>query len=87
MLKRLLARHVPRAIWDHPTRGFVLPLDRWIAGPLRDRVRKVVCEEGPAGLRVEAKRVVWSRFERNPSRMATRVWALFVLDEWCRRHL
>ena len=58
-----------------------------LAGPLRDRVRKTVCEEGPAGLRVEAKRAVWSRFERTPSRRATRVWALFVLDEWCRRHL
>ena len=46
-----------------------------------------MCEDGPAALRVEAKREVWARFERNPSRMATRVWALFVLDEWCRRHL
>ena len=59
-----------------------------LAGPLSDRApRKTVCEDGPAGLRVEAKRAVWSRFERNPARMATRVWALFVLDEWCRRHL
>ncbi|MCI0342702.1 MAG: asparagine synthase (glutamine-hydrolyzing) [Planctomycetales bacterium] len=86
LLRRALAPYLPKRLLHRPKKGFVLPLARWLQGPLGRIVEPVVCGEGPSGLRVDAKREVWSRFLRMPERMATRAWALFVLEEWCRRH-
>ncbi len=35
VLRKLLARHVPPAMFERPKRGFRGPLDRWLRGPLR----------------------------------------------------
>jgi asparagine synthase (glutamine-hydrolysing) len=34
-LKDLLARRVPRALWDRPKQGFGVPVGDWLRGPLR----------------------------------------------------
>jgi len=36
LLRRLAYRHIPREILDRPKRGFAVPIDRWLRGPLRD---------------------------------------------------
>jgi asparagine synthase (glutamine-hydrolysing) len=36
LLKRLLARYVPRALTDRPKTGFGIPIDAWLRGPLRE---------------------------------------------------
>lgn len=35
LLRKLLYRHVPRAIVDRPKQGFVVPIAQWLRGPLR----------------------------------------------------
>ncbi len=86
LLRRALAPYLPRRLLQRPKKGFVLPLARWLQGPLGRIVEPVVREAGPSGLRPDAKREVWDRFRQSPERLATRVWALYVLEEWCRRH-
>ena len=36
ILRDLLARYMPRELFERPKRGFTLPISRWLAGPLRD---------------------------------------------------
>lgn len=36
LLRQLLARHVPRNLFERPKQGFTLPLAQWLRGPLRD---------------------------------------------------
>jgi asparagine synthase (glutamine-hydrolysing) len=40
LLRRLAARYVPDEILDRPKQGFVVPMDRWLRGPLREWARE-----------------------------------------------
>ena len=35
LVRQLLARHVPRELWERPKMGFDPPLADWLRGPLR----------------------------------------------------
>jgi asparagine synthase (glutamine-hydrolysing) len=36
LFKELLARYIPRRLFDRPKKGFAVPIDSWIRGGLRD---------------------------------------------------
>lgn len=70
---------LPRAVWDRPKRGFVLPYDRWLREGL-----EIDDPEGPEiGLDPAAVRGVRSRFEAGIRH--ARWWSLVVLSAWARR--
>ena len=35
ILRRILDKHLPRALYDRPKQGFGLPIEEWYRGPLR----------------------------------------------------
>jgi len=35
IIRRILEKHLPRALFDRPKQGFAIPIDAWLRGPLR----------------------------------------------------
>jgi asparagine synthase (glutamine-hydrolysing) len=36
ILRQILDRHVPRALFDRPKQGFAMPIEHWLKGPLKE---------------------------------------------------
>jgi len=79
-----LARRVPRVLFDRPKKGFGVPLAKWLAGPLADRIADSMgtrvfreCSWLDRGT-VEA---VIQAFRSGRVEYAGAVWKLFVLSE------
>ncbi|GMV96851.1 MAG: asparagine synthase (glutamine-hydrolyzing) [Phycisphaerae bacterium] len=81
---------LPRVVYDRPKKGFVLPLGRWLQGGLRPRVEALLADADAvrsAGLDPAAVRVVVADCLGAGQRVYfTRLWALFVLVDWCARN-
>jgi asparagine synthase (glutamine-hydrolysing) len=80
---------LPPEILAQRKRTFTLPWDQWLRGPLRARVERSFGDLSPmlaACLRREGVREVWNAFLAGKTSWS-RPWSLYVLNEWCRRHL
>jgi asparagine synthase (glutamine-hydrolysing) len=70
-------------------RTFTLPWEEWLRGPLRKRLEASFAELAPglaAYLHDDGVREVWSAFLAGKTSWS-RPWSIYVMNEWCRRHL
>jgi len=72
-------------------RGFILPFHRWLAEPPGNTIVKETLNDESAaraaGLRPRSVHALWEAHRARPDRVPwSRVWAVFVLIDWCRRH-
>ena len=88
VLRNLLARRVPRRLFERPKSGFDVPLSSWLSGPLRERVSdslraRAFRECGWVEMRTV--RSVERDFLRGHVEHAGGVWKLFLLSEMLQR--
>jgi asparagine synthase (glutamine-hydrolysing) len=72
-----------------PKRGFALPLHRWLPGPLRATVSSCLDDRellDRAGLSRAAPRALASYLDEPTERMTYRVWSLYTLLAYVKRH-
>lgn len=90
LLVKALQGVIPEEIVHRPKKGFTLPFEHWLRGPLKAGVESALTQigEGPLGslLNPEAVRQVWTDFMGGRTSWS-RPWSLYVLDRWCRTNL
>ncbi|MGA9512838.1 MAG: asparagine synthase-related protein, partial [Pseudolabrys sp.] len=86
LLRRVLDKHLPRALVQRPKMGFSMPLANWLRGPLRDWAEDLLDPQhlGDTLLDIAKVRQLWS--EHNDGRdRANAIWTILMLEAWRRR--
>ena len=89
LLVEALEDLLPAAVVRQRKRTFTFPWERWLRGALGRQVAAGLADLAPAlepVLNGEAVRGVWRDFLLGRTGWS-RPWSLYVLNEWCRRHL
>lgn len=85
ILQDLLARHVPRALFERPKQGFNIPIEEWLRGPLRDWAEELLDarrlhDEG--FFRPQAVRRVWQEHVSGRRSHTFLLWSLITFQAW-----
>lgn len=85
LLRRVLSRYVPEALYERPKQGFNVPIGAWLKGPLRDWAeglldRPRIRNEGL--LDTEAVRACWQDHLSGRRDRAGELWAILMLEAW-----
>lgn len=90
LLKSLAMPNLDPAIFDRPKAGFVLPIEVWAKDQLAGQIADLFADKQLArnvGLDSNALQRLWRAFRAGaPGLYWSRIWAPFVLLDWCRRH-
>jgi len=89
LLRAALAGLMPPEILDQKKRTFTLPWEEWLRTSLKARMEASFKDLAPAlqgQLHAAGVEMVWDNFQ-NGRTTWSRPWSLYVLNEWCRRHL
>jgi asparagine synthase (glutamine-hydrolysing) len=89
LLRKALAGMIPPEVLSQKKKTFTLPWEEWLRNALRKRVEASLKELSPAlagYVHAAGVQRVWDNFARGQTTWS-RPWSLYVLNEWCRRHL
>jgi asparagine synthase (glutamine-hydrolysing) len=89
LLVEALGDLLPPQILAQQKRTFTLPWEEWLRGPLCARLQTSFADVAPAlapHLHAKGVRDVWTAFLAGKTSWS-RPWSLYVLNEWCRKHL
>jgi asparagine synthase (glutamine-hydrolysing) len=85
VLREVLARYVPRALFERPKMGFGIPIDAWLRGPLRDWAEDLLAESRlrEAGyFDARAVRQVWQAHLGGGQNLQYQLWGVLCFEAW-----
>jgi asparagine synthase (glutamine-hydrolysing) len=85
LLRKLVDRHVPRALMERPKMGFGIPLDDWLRGPLREWAEALLAEDRlrrEGFLDPRPIRAAWKRHVREETCCGYRLWSVLMFQAW-----
>jgi asparagine synthase (glutamine-hydrolysing) len=88
VLRRILDRHVPRALVDRPKMGFGVPLAEWLRGPLRPWAEDLLSQSALTrhGLLEPAPiRRAWTLHAQGKRDLGYELWDVLMLQSWLDR--
>ncbi len=85
ILRRVLARHVPRELFERPKSGFAVPIGAWLRGPLRDWAEALLRTPALGDyVGVERARELWERHQDGEN-LEHRIWPILMFGAWLER--
>jgi asparagine synthase (glutamine-hydrolysing) len=88
LLRQVLFRHVPRAVFQRPKMGWTIPILQWLRGPLRPWAEDLLdpshLEDGGL-IRARPVRLAWERLLGGNESEGLRIWAVLMYQAWKRR--
>jgi asparagine synthase (glutamine-hydrolysing) len=85
VLKSVLERYLPRALFERPKRGFGVPVGAWLRGPLREWAETLLDERRLARegyLDATAVRAVWEQHLSGRFDRPELLWHLLMFQAW-----
>lgn len=88
ILKDVLARHVPRALFERPKQGFESPIALWLRGHLRDWAEDLL---DPTAMRADGLldpapiQQKWAEHQSGRRNWQSALWNVLMFQEWKRR--
>ncbi len=88
VLRQVLYRHAPRAMFERPKAGFAMPVGQWLRGPLRDWAEDLL---DPARMRQEGYldpgpiQQRWQRHLAGTAEDTPALWAVLMFQAWLRQ--
>ena len=89
VLRAILEKHVPRAMFERPKSGFGVPIGDWLRGPLRDWAEDLL---SPAALDAlglvdtQQLRTIWAAHLAGKVNAQYGLWNVLMLQAWLREH-
>lgn len=88
LLRQLLYRYVPKILVNRPKKGFEVPLDVWLRGPLRDWAEMLLEEsrlKSQGLLDPKLVRRTWSEHLRGSYNRQYMLWSVLMFQSWLDR--
>jgi asparagine synthase (glutamine-hydrolysing) len=85
LLRQVLYRHVPRKLIDRPKKGFGVPVDSWIRGPLRNWAEDLLSEEKlqeTGFLNPRPIRARWKQHLEGKRNWRDSLWLVLMWQAW-----
>ncbi|TQV83641.1 asparagine synthase (glutamine-hydrolyzing) [Denitrobaculum tricleocarpae] len=88
VLRQILARYLPREMFERPKMGFGIPIGQWLKGPLRDWAEELLSTsalEADGLLRAAPIRQAWADHLAGRSNDGVPLWTVLMYQAWRQR--
>jgi len=84
ILRKSLEKRLPEKLFVRPKKGFALPIERWLRGPLRNWAEDLLSEAAlkDAGLVSPVVRRLWEEHHKSRQDHATVLWNILMYQAW-----